>query len=1272
MGKCLYKYKGKEYTSKEDLLKIISSENSTNSPAINRKFEVKGDLEDLQIQESLILQEAQIQYGTSEMIETNYKDGTLVVSIDGQAIEDLNSNEKLLFNNDTGKLESFNIEELVQKEKDGLPIPSIENWKEVKVIHFSDKVVESAISENIAKTESVGLKRKLVDFATKLGISITTMEEYMKNRKLRDGMDVLDVKGLADIFERIIALANKNNVDVLTEEVAHFAIEFNLDQDIIQKMLAKVHETDTYKKESEKYRIKYGKEGLTGERLEQKVRKEILGKILAEKVKDNFDKSESNSTEIGITTQLQKLWNRLLDVFKINDGNRKFFREFGATLDNIANDVLDGNDKSFHAVDSREVYYSMSGTSQDIHDRLAGAINDMEFNYKNTARDNAMDATKKRQNLDIIREGLVDHKYSQILNAWLSVLQVDINNAFFIIQKAKAAKTGTLYDNIGKNNVNAANIMNFLSNYSYFADVLENQISELSGVLSDVERAHLNAVKKEVDRKFNEVRKDIETVLNEAVSKIVEDSYRKEGAPEDVIEEAVSAVKNRKFSDITSFTEHTASLKSVDNPIIKVIYALVLKAKNHVKNDLYTFANKLDALQLKYNLKESDIKKLYDKLHILNPFHMTDLMVDYNKKKEEIIEKYETKKTGKSDAEKRSLDNEKYREIYKLDLEWWEKRLKKEEYEKLIPYSKEVRDIILAKTISKYEILSKYRKKDGSINFQYISNKDFTALESIENKYKKDVSSYNEDGTKKEGIYLEIAHDLQKYQQSVINSLNKGVVDASAFEKERQSILSKYGSLSDEYRKWVAENAIETYSEEVMDKLNNQDRELDVELTFNNLTAGALLDMISGLDVNVTLTDREIINFFVDGDIESLRETIELVYDGLVEKRKQLVKPYRVKGKFNEIDGNLIQEDLLLSDSINSVSSDISKFKLTAGDMNIKAAPNQAYFKKISELKNTPELLKQFQERVGVRNGVPSAYYYRTFTIQDENKISYNKELVPNFRWEVAKSVQSKLNDNFNDALAGKTKQPNVNNKDVQKHLNTDFHSTFGINKSTDFWGLNGATSNVGLYELRKTLLDQKEKDDKKYNLYNKNYELPYVLAGGRETLVDKGIKDSFKSQFEKMFLANEHDEITGNRLNKAIPKRYIQREGADYKLLTTNVSTMYGSYTQAASNYQYLNGVLPSIEVLKNRLEKGKFGKNQVSASDSKTIRMLSKWLSKNVYGNQVTEIFEIDIPSSTKKISGAKVFKTIFNHIRIKNIAYHYITPVEGSIIAKVIQNL
>lgn len=162
------------------------------------------------------------------------------------------------------------------------------------------------------------LQEKLLNLLNKLGVKTTSIDKWAEKYQQKNGYEA-SAKALADLSNNIVAF--KDGVitqEELLEEVSHFIIA-TLPQEEIANQKRNVHRTQEWTDYAEQYFEIYG-ETLQGEELEDAVREEILGKVLANSLKDNFARENQPTLEGGIVATLrdffQNFFNRVFDFFQ--------------------------------------------------------------------------------------------------------------------------------------------------------------------------------------------------------------------------------------------------------------------------------------------------------------------------------------------------------------------------------------------------------------------------------------------------------------------------------------------------------------------------------------------------------------------------------------------------------------------------------------------------------------------------------------------------------------------------------------------------------------------------------------------------------------------------------------------------------------------------------------------------------------------------------------------------------------------------------------------
>jgi hypothetical protein len=1277
---CVYTYNGVDFETKEQLKAAVEKDMQLGFK--DGVINLQG--EDVEWQKTIMKAEAKKAFGTSEFMSfEKQEDGTYNVFIDKKSLDELAGDTKT-FTTENGEKKDFSIKQLINDLVRNNKLPDVRNAVDnminilsTEYIKKMERQAQTSNRQNLTEDELAG---KLLSFAERLGISVTTLTNYLDSYSNRVNTETADIKSLADLLNKVIAVSNTGDISQLSEEIAHFAIEYHNDKMIISKMIDKIDQTTAYRKYAENYRAIYS-DKLSGEALEKKVRKEVLGKILAEKIQDNFtDENAINSTEIGIFNQLQQLWNDFISLFQINDENQRFFQEFGEVLDTLAADVVLNNDSRFSPVESREVYYMADAKQRRIHDGLRDLIERLEDKYKSLSTLPSFDRTLRLNELSDIQEKLLQAKTYQGINSILALMSEDIGRVISTLQNAKSTDPAQFFRNVG--NLNLSNLITFTNDLDYNLQVLRNFLVDNDSLAPELTAELLNKLNG-VSSSFQNAKPDLDIIKSQAQRSAIRDIATSYGVKNEEILQALDDMSNRVFKDVNWFVKNVFSSRTVDNPVVKAIFAMVARAQSIINTKNADFAREIVDFFNDSNLTDADIQNLYDKYHMINPFK-SDVYEAYEAAKQAVRDKYTPESLN-------SIENQKAleKELADLDKKWIVREFTDEIYKQTENLHPEVKKAIFQRSSARNEVYRQYKKADGSISLKNISVADRQRLEDIDRRFKSMASIWDINGEKKEGVSLLIAEGLQEYTASFNPEKLKEKYEAAikqnpqkeaelrkeledklkdledrkvnsgdaAFKKELELIKRKYGENSKEFRDWLSVNGFETYDDSVLNALESEGAIVNEEQTAKKINDSQKRALIKNLGLKNNATFSEI-------------------YTALLEKRREIIKPYKKSGLFNQIDGNVVSAIPELTQTLDEIAAKLYLFTLEDSKQtsNIQSLANDAFKRKYDELNKSPnkKALYQFLNNVGVMKGkevdgypVPLAYQYRTFRFVDEKRAPINKVYKPNFTWNAKNEITRTKNPLFNEDLRGKTIQFNPN---LTEHVNQEFFDLFGIDKDTDFYGTKqGATKNQELWEFRKLLLKQKDKNDTELRRFNQYFQLPQVLKQDvfRETTV-KDIKGSLKAAAIRQFTTQNEGEF---RVSQGTVQKLYGQKANDPQELTRDMALMYTKYNEMTANYTEKSKILPDVLLLKDRLDNSMLFEGGKKGKETNLSQMLEGFIDMNIYGQTLDNGGEFDIFGLSEKylgfrLSGSKIADSLYKYISFSNLGGNIFVPVVGAL--------
>lgn len=1293
---CTYNYKGNEFTSREELEAFVAKENVTSNSSPNKMiFELSGLAA---IPEAR--HKALDKYNTTEFLSFIENAGKNYMVVDERLFNEQSGNTRIIVDAN-GATQEVDIDEMVSKYTKGQlnPSPSLYDAIQARLAQTIKEQSRKDLFEG-KQTPNQDVTALLNSFASKMGITITTMDEYRRNYEERNGIPPT-VEALADTFNKVIALSNTDNTENLSEEVAHFAIEYYNNQDVLNQMLVKVDQTNTYKNFQAQYREVYSKD-YSGTALENKVRKEVLGKLLSESIQNQFNTENKGLNETGIISLLQELWNQFLDLFRITDSNRAYFREFGKVLDNIAKETTGDVFSNFTPTESKEVYYSLTKEEKAVSDSLSGIASELTNRYRNIHKDSRLDKKIRSIQLETIGDNIRDAAYLQAIQGYIALLRLDMGDAFSAIETAINARTAAiekqrvllgssfvmpteaeqedmLVDLLG--DVNIPNLTIYNQNIDKLIGEISSNLDYLSKTLpnNSPSRNKVSAVKKSLESLINlknKVQPDIIRVHRNITASRIEEAYIKNGASKQLAKEYADRFRLNTMKDVNWATSFFMGYGSYGNEVTDIIYADVRYAEAVAAIQTRSFMERLNRKTKEFKLSSTDVNKLFHKGFMLEEIDRREAEIAYDKAKEVLIEKRAKElselpeNTINYEELKDNIEENYVEALNNLRKEWEVQKYTKDFEDRLTKRtngvnpitgsrlrSKEAQGLIRELGNDKRIILAKYKGRDGSINQFNISPADRGRLQGINSDIKRFMSFYEENGDKKEGKNLAIAIDIVDYYSS-FGEFNISEKAKAKFEAEMAQAKAKLSP--QEYKKWLEYYTYQKYSEQDL-PMGTLARTIDVDATEAEFQKNKkILQTIK--------------NSVVILDLKGKEPTYQQLYDALKDKQEQILKPYRKIGNSSEIDGSAVESNNAVLQALDEVQTFMSYFRFDSkSDKNFVQSANESFINKYNKLKSTPRELNEWLKlnaQVDTISGgykmqygypVPQTRYYSKFELTDVNGNLVQKEVVPTVYWEMLVSDKAELNPAYNQQLEGKAIQFSQKIKDQYKNQN--YFDTFKPNSE------GYATVNKDLFAFRSYLLLEKSTMDGIAQIKNNYFMLPQVRPYGAEAISSIG---KLKSKLADTVVSNRYDEdfnvdspsYNTRKENAFLPKHFHIRAD-DPQYLSSDLSHIMFNYAQMAHNYQEKSKILIKMEVMKNALAESYF-KDKGKGENTRVLKTTEEFLSSNLYGNRFIEIGSKDIKGS--RISATKTVNTMYSWRSITNLGLSPFTPVVGGISANI----
>lgn len=176
------------------------------------------------------------------------------------------------------------------------------------------EILDQSGKNSISDMTEEELRDSLKTLLNEMGVSLTTIDEYIKNHKIRRGVDT-SAEALADIANSVIAYNNGDiSTDTLLEETFHFIIEGTPESELAEA-LEEVTGTDIYKSIYKRYYDLFRRQGLSEEEIEILIRKEALAKQIVKNIQEKRGVSEK---EQGIFQRIVNLINNFFNRLTIS------------------------------------------------------------------------------------------------------------------------------------------------------------------------------------------------------------------------------------------------------------------------------------------------------------------------------------------------------------------------------------------------------------------------------------------------------------------------------------------------------------------------------------------------------------------------------------------------------------------------------------------------------------------------------------------------------------------------------------------------------------------------------------------------------------------------------------------------------------------------------------------------------------------------------------------------------------------------------------------
>lgn len=677
-----------------------------------------------------------------------------------------------------------------------------------ELILFSEDVLLRSFKKGVARPVDKSKLHilNLKSFLTSLGFSATSLEAYSKSFNNRHGKDP-DVSALIDLANRVVAISEGGNqMDLMSEEVAHLAVETYNDQASILGAITNIHLTPEYNEWAEFYREKYSKQ-YEGLELEEAVRKEILGKVIARAIKNNSQISEE------ALTIWQRIKEYLASIFK--PAHR---RNLDRLSEQISKDILSNNLSAFSLENLKGEGVFYSAGNERTTKAINGAIKILEDLSKKVKGTDRVTIASRIKQIDEMASRISELEHMQqiqkTVRANLKIIESKLNSEnpdatidSFDIETFTTLET-KLRPELGE-------LMNYIDRNKAVMTPSEKAVAEelrkeLQAIDSDITRMSSKVQDKSTERFETDFRRDLE----ESHPNLSEKEKQKVLDMATGVQKETSSLSSKfgimsyssnilkgYLGDIVQrmYARVQLQAQAYLNPIIDKIYKAGLQKyqksiyrKDEDGNQTYYFKSGIKIHEHEKNTED-------EKVRIIKT-----LMPDAE---EEVIRQAVKTENISALLESTKMNDEYYKALYAWKLENDEKVMPKEYYEQKEQMQKDANvsdDSIYEIEGLKgqiQEIFSQAKDpKTGKVDKSKLSSEQLISVKELQRNLKTKRSVIDQRGEVYEGLRVAKWEELTQAEKDSLPFIGKYGVEFQQFLKETKgsfTVLEEGTNLED-------------------------------------------------------------------------------------------------------------------------------------------------------------------------------------------------------------------------------------------------------------------------------------------------------------------------------------------------------------------------------------------------------------------------------------------------------------------------------------------
>lgn len=638
--------------------------------------------------------------------------------------------------------------------------------KEIKNI-FAEVRSAKQTTEDGNQLDEQDLKLRLLDFLNNIGVNFVAISDYVEKYKIKNGVEP-SAKALADISNQIIALQNGElDTETLIEEVAHFIVE-GWEQSEVENLLRNIHRTPEWQQFSDEYREIYSRE-YTGDKIDQAVRREVLGKVLANSLKNNFSTEAAQGVQKSIIDRVRDFFNQFIDFLRgrttqtLQDDLSSFTEDvndllYQNQLESFINkDNFKGNDFKLYSTGSAK------NVLKGMNVEISQTLKFLEQNIKQLRGTKASfktDQNKINRNIRQLELAANDAIRKQAATEMVTIASSQVEYLNNLI------KEGEVNEQYLFGSQANATYQTLVHNVSPLISSMQNNIENNKDEYPPKEWAEVITQLEGVVRDIQKLRGKSNNIYKGTFNKIVDRIMLKHDLPESYRKNVQGWVETAQ-KDTSYFHRYFGQIVNSRDPLLGMVSEIGERTFIGANQESMPVLKQFQSFIRNLGVKEGDLKKLNDKGFLVDETDhgkIDDFIKTVSAEtRKEVAPTTDTVEQIKEKARKRQLpelspdQKSEYERVFKERLLQVQERFRTKEYyddlkTKYTGISKETIDTISGYSVDRMSIIRDIIDENGVIDYSKLSLSEMEQLKALTRKREQDKSPYNTLGTLKEGI----------------------------------------------------------------------------------------------------------------------------------------------------------------------------------------------------------------------------------------------------------------------------------------------------------------------------------------------------------------------------------------------------------------------------------------------------------------------------------------------------------------------------------------